>query len=582
MKHHAMVGDAVEPAPDTAAQFEPERPDIRRMPNVRRGLGAAGIGSAMCALAVAGVMAAGIPASAQADGDSDSEPVVGFQANSTGLYPDTTWNENYLNAGNRGCNSCHTDLNDVMDAAHAGLEYDHPITRVGFSNSYNATILDGCLSCHDIHSSDYGNYFADAIHTRHYSSQAFTDTFAGNCWSCHVITDSSSLTELGTWDIKLWEEVKYDGALGGYPDTTTNPLTQEFLKFRGLETGTATGVQVPTTEEVSEEDSDEAQEQEQGGIAVSMHQDVITDLTDAFTALNHSGKYDEDDMYDTSHTVTLTGVKNPRTFTYDELCAMPQTEVTATNQCVVAGSAGHNIYNATYTGVTLQYLVELCGGLEDGVNQVYVTGWDEWENCALQQRLGNYYDNGLIALKINGEDVPYELGGPMLLVAPGTGGAFWTKFVKSIDFNEGEEPYDFVESYADSIPGDELNYVSAAWFQNDGLNFELGQPVQLSGYAYALATSVAPLTAIEFSTDLGTTWQRIDVPEGFDPLQWVQFDFSWTPEAAGTYIVKVRGVNANGSVNETDGSVIVTVSDSGTDDADSDADAAATSTTDEQ
>ena len=189
----------------------------------------------------------------------------------------------------------------------------------------------------------------------------------------------------------------------------------------------------------------------------------------------------------------------------------------------VVGSGGHNIYNATYTGVTLQYLVDLCGGLEDGVNQVHLTGWDEWENCALQQRLSNYYDHGLIALKINGEDIPYDLGGPMLLVAPGTGGAFWTKYVETIDFNEGDAPFDFVEDYADSIPGDELNYVSAAWFQNDGLDFKLGDPVELTGYAYALATSVAPLSAIEFSTDLGTTWQRIEVPEDFDPMQWVQF-----------------------------------------------------------
>ena len=556
----------------------------------RRGVCAAGIGSALFALALAGALgnagatgtagpsgdagAAGAlgtigVASASAaeddDGASGEEDGIGFTANSTGLFPDTEWNSNYLNAGNRGCNSCHADLNDVMDAAHAGIEYDHPVTRVGFSSTYNATILDGCLACHHVHTSDYGNYFADAIHTVHYSSDTFTDTFSGNCWSCHVITDSASLTELGTWEFKLWEEVVYDGGLGGYPDVSANPVTQAFMQYRGHSTGFVTDVQAPTTESVSQADEGteagaEQGESEQGGITVNLHQDVITDLNDAFTAVNHSGMYDEDDMYDFTHTVTITGVKEPRTFTYQELAAMPQTEVTATNQCVVAGSAGHNIYNAVYTGVTLEYLVELCGGLEDGVNQVYLTGWDEWENCALQQRLSNYYDHGLIALEINGELIPYDLGGPMLLVAPGTGGAFWTKYVKTIDFNVGETPFDFVETYADSIPGDELNYVSAAWFQNDGLDFALGEPVELTGYAYALATSVAPLAAIEFSTDLGTTWQRVDVPEGFDPMQWVQFDFSWTPESTGTYIIKVRGVNENGSVNVTEGSVIVTVS----------------------
>lgn len=484
---------------------------------------------------------------ATTDGDA---PVVGFAARDAGLLPDNEWNTTYVNAGNRGCNSCHTDLSDVMESAHSGLPFDHPITRNGFSDTHNATLLDGCLSCHDVHSADYGNYFADAIHTRHFSSTQFTDTFGGNCWSCHVVTDSASLTELGTWDMKLWEEVMYDGGLGGYPDASTNPLTREFLRLRGHESGYVTDVSAPETPAVN------------GEISVEMNQDVIDDLGDTFTALNHSGVYNEDNLYDKSHDVTLTGVKNPRSFTYDELAAMPQTEVTATNQCVVAGSAGHNIYNATYTGVSLKYLVEQCGGLADGVNQVYLTAWDEWENCALQQPLANYYDYGMIALKINGEDLPYDLGGPMALVSPGVGGAFWTKWVKTIDFNVGENPVDFVAANADAIPGDELNYVSAAWFENDGLNFDLGQPIELTGYAYAYAVSVAPLEAIEFSTDLGATWQRVDVPEDFDPLQWVLFDFSWTPQEAGTYVLKVRGVNANGATNEVEGGIIVTVSDS--------------------
>ena len=192
MTQHATACDATQFATaPTTGQVGP-----RRTSTIRRSLCAAGIGGALCALAVASAMAASTPTLAHAD-DSDDTPSVGFQANSTGLYPDATWNENYLNTGNRGCNSCHTDLNDVMDAAHAGLDYDHPITRVGFSSTYNATILDGCLSCHDIHSADYGNYFADAIHTIHYSSQAFTDTFGGNCWSCR--TSSPTAAPSPTW-----------------------------------------------------------------------------------------------------------------------------------------------------------------------------------------------------------------------------------------------------------------------------------------------------------------------------------------------------------------------------------------------
>ncbi len=467
-----------------------------------------------------------------------SSSMSNFTDRDTGLYPDTTWNNLYLNAGNRGCNSCHEDLSEVMCVGRD----QHPIEREGNTSTHKTTVTDGCLNCHDIHSADYGMYFADAIHTAHASSKTFTQDLGGNCWSCHAVTDTSDLTQLGTYDFKLWEEVQYDGALGGYPDLVTNPNTRLFMNYIGHETGTPTDVST---------DADAT-------MSVDMSQDISTQ-EDSFTALNHNATYGEDDLLDYSHTLTLTGVKNPRTFTYDELAAMPQTTIRATNQCVVAGSNGHNIYNSEYTGVSLQYLVDQCGGLADGANQAYITAWDEWTCCWLDQRVENYVDHGLIALKMNGEDLPYEFGGPMGLVAPGVGGAFWCKWPKSIDFTAGEKPYDFVESFADSIPGDELNYVSGAWFENDGVAFSKNDGVTLKGYAYAYATSVAKLSAIEFSTDLGVTWQRFDVPADMDPYQWVTYTFHWQPKEAGTYIVKVRGVNANGAMNETDGSVIVTV-----------------------
>lgn len=500
--------------------------------------------AALCSLAActpkeaADTTGAGSSSEAGETSDLEIAEYPSFYDNDTGLFPETDWNSMYLNAGNRGCNSCHESLDNVMCM---GRE-QHPITRSGNTSTHNSTILDGCMSCHDIHSADYGMYFADAIHTVHNSSQQFMEESGGNCWSCHVITDSSDLTQLGTWDIKLWEEVAYDGALGGYPDLVTNPNTREFMKHIGHENGTPTDVNVDD------------------GLSfdVAMDQKLST-LDDSFTALNHNGTYGEQDLYDRDHTVTLEGVENPRTFTYDELSAMPQTTVTATNQCVVAGSAGHNIYNATYSGVSLAYLVDQCGGLAEGVNQAYLTAWDEWTCCWLDQRIENYLEKGIIALTYFDDPLPYELGGPMAVVAPGVGGAFWCKWIQDINFTAGEEPYDFVETFANGIPGDELNYVSGAWFENDGVSFSKNDGIVLDGYAYALATSVAPLKAIEFSTDLGVTWQRFDVPENMDPNQWVTFTFKWKPPEAGTYIVKTRGVNANGDVNETDGSVIVTV-----------------------
>lgn len=463
-----------------------------------------------------------------------------FQQRDTGLYPDTAWNMIYVNPGNRGCNSCHESLDDLMLVGAS----NHPIERAGNTSTHNITILD-CKSCHDLHSGDYGMYFGDALHAAHYGSALFTDELNGNCWSCHATTDAADFTEVGNWSMKLWEEVMYDGGLGGFPDLVDNPYTREFLQFVGHPSGNAIDMDV---------DGATAYE-------VEMTQDLTENVSDMFTALNHNGVYGEEDLVDYDHTFSIEGVNEPRTFTYDELAAMPQTTVRQTMQCLVAGSAGHNIYNAEYTGVSLKYLVEeLCGGLVEGNNMVAADAWDEWVNGGMSMPAEEFLDHGIVALTMNGEPLTYEFGAPMTLILPGMGGGQNTKWVRTMTFSHSDEPFDMPNYLYPLLPGDELNPVSAAWFANDGVEFSMADGVELKGYGFTLAEHFdSPLAAIEFSTDYGVTWQTFEVPADFDPYQWATFTFKWQPPAPGTYVVKVRGVNTLGWTNETEAGIIVKV-----------------------
>ena len=476
------------------------------------------------------------------EAEEESSPFGGmadFQKRDTGDYPDTVWNAIYVNPGNRGCNSCHESLDDLMLVGAS----NHPIERAGNTSTHNITILD-CKSCHDVHSGDYGMYFGDALHAAHYGSAIFTDDLNGNCWSCHATTDAAAITEIGTWSMKLWEEVMYDGGLGGFPDLVEAPYTREFLQFVGHPSGNAIDMDV-----------DDATPFE-----VEMTQDLTADVNDMFTALNHNGVYGEEDLVDYSHTFTIEGVNNPQTFTYDDLAAMPQATIRQTMQCLVAGSAGHNIYNAEYTGVELKYIVnELCGGLADDNNMGTAIAYDEWCNGGMSMPAEEFLDHAIIALDMNGEPLTYEFGGPIALIAPGMGGGQNPKWIKTMIFSHSDDPFDMPSFLYPQLPGDELNPVSAAWFANDGETFSMADGVELKGYAFTLAEHFYPLAAIEFSTDYGVTWQTFEVPEDFDPYQWATFTFKWNPPAPGTYVIKVHGVNTEGWTNETDAGIIVHV-----------------------
>ena len=68
-----------------------------------------------------------------------------FTEKSSGLFNDTYQTTELLNAGNRGCNSCHEDLWDIMNTKEG---YNHILTHVGYDK---ALTYQDCEPCHRGH-----------------------------------------------------------------------------------------------------------------------------------------------------------------------------------------------------------------------------------------------------------------------------------------------------------------------------------------------------------------------------------------------------------------------------------------------
>ena len=123
-----------------------------------------------------------------------------------GLLPANTYNEAFVNAGSRGCVPAWR-LGPVDGELGAEPHQDRG------EYGKQVTIAD-CLPCHRQHWVGAGPYYGDMLHERHYSS----DSFEGNCWSCHA-QDSSG--EVGEYQWELWDEYKYTASLGGFPEDTS-------------------------------------------------------------------------------------------------------------------------------------------------------------------------------------------------------------------------------------------------------------------------------------------------------------------------------------------------------------------------
>ena len=469
---------------------------------------------------------------------ASEEAVVGlypdFTEKSSGLFNDTYQTTELLNAGNRGCNSCHEDLWDIMNTKEG---YNHILTHVGYDK---ALTYQDCEPCHRGHTTLTGPYLGDLLHAAHYGSEQFVEA-NGNCWSCHAMDSAGSQ---GDYQFMLWDDFYDSPALGGYPNIANDETTRYWLSVRGKDSSDAIGF------------NNRMDTEQNPTISVSFAQDV-TDHGDVFIVNNwgeevtekNGEPFDFNEVCSEDNTLTITGVKNPKTWTKEELLAMPQTEFSMALACGTNGRGGSLVSNIPMSGVSMEYLIEQCGGLLDDSNAVVATASDGWKSFAMPVEASTYSKDAYIALKYYGEELSKDDGAPMVLISLGNIGAWQVKHVEQIDFMHDDEPFTAALMGASDEPTP--NYaINGMWFQEHGVEAKVGEPVNLTGAMYSWNRMWGNLDTIKFSFDMGTSWVEYDVDKevpDFDPYQWVNFSMDWTPAKAGTYLVKMAATDDLGN-----------------------------------
>lgn len=450
---------------------------------------------------------------------------VDFTQSDSGFMPDSARNAAYVNAGNRGCNACHEDLGDVLPMGTAG---NHLVTSsAGYGRVFE---WRDCTPCHSGTSTSPGAgcYLAGPIHNMHYSSEEFVEG-NNNCWSCHAVTVEGEMV--------MWDDLKYTPMVDDMETYVGSQAMSDWMTVRGWDNGRISGMALAPEIKLSN---------------VALDQDP-SDPDSVFTVANNI----EPEINADEYTLTITGVNNPQTFTLEELKAMPQTTMVKSQMCPTNGDGGFLIDNIEMTGVSVSYLIDLCGGLEEGVNAWGGTGWDDWDGCfsvdqSFCQMDSTWDDEAMIVLQYYGEDLTVAQGAPANLFVPGTPGIVNTKWIKTLDFAKTDTAYPAFRFQSNS-----------GWFtpNKDGLTYQFGEPVKLEGYSNLWSwANTEGLTAIQISGDYGKTWTTIDIDlDNYDAEAWVHFTAEWEPPAPGTYNLKVRGVSTNENATMREGNVIVTV-----------------------
>ena len=398
------------------------------------------------------------------------------------------WNTAILNAESRGCAACHDPLEDVVQ--------DLPLTHPELWNPYDVDITsDFCYMCHS-----KALFIQDSMHTLHLNDEAF-NLMGGNCLSCHQISTS-------TGEFQNWDHVKYDVMMG----ITSVPGVEGDFSFT---------------------------------------QDSITPLDQVYFYWengNHRGMTPDNDMSPEileNWEISVEGlVDNPFTFTIGEMKDQAVTTVMKMD-CQTNPPGGSYIANCEVTGIPLSVILEKAGVQADA-NTLKVIADDGWcYPLPLSYMDGN---EPLLVYLINGETLPNLLGYPVQLWTPTLGGVHFTKRPAKVELSYQEKEPAYYIGFTNPKTGEFFNKPNVAIFHyTEGQIFPAGEEITFEGFADAYEV---PMKAVEFSMDKGATWTRYELGET-TAEKWVNWTFKWTPENAGSYVLKVRGVAADDSVSVT-------------------------------
>jgi DMSO/TMAO reductase YedYZ molybdopterin-dependent catalytic subunit len=267
-------------------------------------------------------------------------------------------------------------------------------------------------------------------------------------------------------------------------------------------------------------------------------------------------------------------VAMPLTLDMAELRKLPRVEMVSVLECAGNGRSFYQptvtglqwrygaVGNARWTGVRLADVLRKAG-LRSGVKEILFNGADVpmgtmpdfVRTVPVAKAL---HPDTLLAYEMNGQPLPASHGFPLRLIVPGWAGDSWVKWVTDIEARDQEFDGFFMKTAyrrpvrtvmpgaavdpADMQPVTGIRPKSVVSSPREGEKLGPGA-VTVRGAAWA---GESPVARIDVSTDNGRTWRPARLGSDQSKYAWRLWEFTWTPPAAGTYVLMAQASDAAG------------------------------------
>lgn len=238
-------------------------------------------------------------------------------------------------------------------------------------------------------------------------------------------------------------------------------------------------------------------------------------------------------------------VRFPRSYRLLDFKTMELTDQETTLMCISNGLDAGLISNAIWRGIRMADLLQASSPLI-GAERVRLHGVDNYTDTIPFQKAMN--PSTLIALKMNGVDLPDRHGFPARAIVPGYFGEKHVKWLTRIEVTMATAK-GFYESQ-----GWGPNFIAPIRSRIDVPYNEMwikvadaAKGVAVKGIAYAGDRGVS---RVEFSSDDGENWDEAKIEYPGTKLSWALWSFHWHPDEADDYTLVVRATDGEGKVQE--------------------------------
>jgi DMSO/TMAO reductase YedYZ molybdopterin-dependent catalytic subunit len=238
-------------------------------------------------------------------------------------------------------------------------------------------------------------------------------------------------------------------------------------------------------------------------------------------------------------------VRYPRTSRLLDFKMMELIDQETTLMCISNGLDAGLMSNAVWRGIPMADLLQAAGPLP-GAEKVRLHGVDNYTDTIPFPKA--MAPTTLIALKMNGLDLPHRHGFPARAIVPGYFGEKHVKWLTRIEVTRSDAK-GFYETQGWGpnflVPTRSRIDVPYSDFWIKLADAAKGIPVK--GVAFAGDRGVS---RVEFSSDDGENWDQARLDYAGTKLTWALWSFNWEPDEVDDYTLVVRATDGEGRVQE--------------------------------